>query len=199
MKAQIVVYLNLTHQNLNQTAKQIVKERCYSNWNNNNNKKLPSKILNNEKKLPAKLLGYSKRFHLWNKAPFALTYYVLQFKFLAFFLAQTTIFLSVLFHSSKELMNQPMSIPCGHSACKTWLLEMISKQSIGSRPCTCQLCRARIEGDKLNVNVTVSALIGRIQVSCTKGPVIIYRLGGVGVLRGGSHGFLKTFRGISLN
>ena len=29
----------------------------------------------------------------------------------------------------------------------------------------------------------------------SKGPVIIYRLGGVGVFRGGSHGFLKTFRG----
>ena len=31
-----------------------------------------------------------------------------------------------------------------------------------------------------------------------KGPVIIYRLGGgggVGVFRGGSHGFFKTFRG----
>ena len=64
-------------------------------------------------------------------------------------------------------MNQPVSMPCGHSACKTWLLEMTSKQSIGSRPCTCLLCRARIEGDKLNVNVTVSALIGRIQVRCT--------------------------------
>ncbi|XP_066025000.1 RING finger protein 151-like [Pocillopora verrucosa] len=46
-------------------------------------------------------------------------------------------------------------------------MEMISKQNIGSRPCTCPLCRARIEGDKLNVNVTVSALIGRIQVRCT--------------------------------
>nr|XP_058971973.1 RING finger protein 151-like [Pocillopora verrucosa] len=67
----------------------------------------------------------------------------------------------------KELMNQPVSMPCGHSACKTCLLEMISKQSIGSRPCTCPLCRARIEGDKLNVNVTVSTLIGRIQVRCT--------------------------------
>ena len=69
-----------------------------------------------------------------------------------FFLPQTTIFLSVLFHSSKELMNQPVSMPCGHSACKTCLLEMISKKSIGSRPCTCPLCRARIERDKLNVN-----------------------------------------------
>ena len=93
-------------------------------------------------------------------APFALTCYALQFQFLALFLAQTTIFWSVLFHSSKELMNQPVSMPCGHSACKTCFLEMISKQSIGSRPYTCPLCRARIEGDKLNVNVTVSALIG---------------------------------------
>ena len=102
-------------------------------------------------------------------APFALTCYALQFKFLPlfFFLSLTTIFLSVLFHSSKELMNQPVSMPCGHSACKACLLEMISKQSIGSRPCTCLLCWARIEGDKLNVNVTVSALIGRIQVRCT--------------------------------
>ena len=57
-----------------------------------------------------------------------------------FFFSTNYNFLSVLFHSSKELMNQPVSMPCGHSACKACLLEMISKQSIGSRPCICPLC-----------------------------------------------------------
>ena len=76
-------------------------------------------------------------FELWHRLLWLVTHCS---SLALFFLAQTTIFLSVLFHSSKELMNQPVSMPCGHSACKACLLEIISKQSIGSRPCICPLC-----------------------------------------------------------
>ena len=78
-----------------------------------------------------------------------------------------TYYSSALFQSCKELMNQPVSMSCGHSAFKTCLQEMIFKQSTGSRPCTRPHCRVRIEGDRLNVNFIVSVLIRRIQVRCT--------------------------------
>lgn len=73
---------------------------------------------------------------------------------------------SALFQSCKELMNQTVSMSCGHSAFKTCQQEMIFKQSTGSKPCTCPYCRARIEGDRLKVNFIASVLIGRIQVRC---------------------------------
>ena len=78
-----------------------------------------------------------------------------------------TYYSSALFQSCKELMNQPVSMSCGHSAFKTCQQEMIFKQNTGSRPCTYPYCRARIEGDRLNVNFIGSVLIGRIQVRCT--------------------------------
>ena len=78
-----------------------------------------------------------------------------------------TYYSSALFQSCKKLMNQPVSMSCGHSAFKTCLQEMIFKQNTGSRPWTRPHCRVRIEGDRLNVNFIVSVLIGRIQVRCT--------------------------------
>lgn len=63
-------------------------------------------------------------------------------------------------------MNQPVSMSCGHSACKACLQDMFAKQ-LSSASKSCPLCRARIDGKNLNTNVTVRSLIGRIDVRCT--------------------------------
>ena len=67
------------------------------------------------------------------------------------------------FCHSQELMNQPVSMPFGQSACKTCLEEMLSKSVRGK---TCPLCRETINPGKLNINLAVRALISRIGVRC---------------------------------
>lgn len=65
----------------------------------------------------------------------------------------------LLFSPSKELMNQPVSISCGHSACKACLQESIAKNKK-----TCPICRVNI--DNLNTNIAVKAMISKIKVRC---------------------------------
>ena len=69
--------------------------------------------------------------------------------------------LILLFSPSKELMNQPVSISCGHSACKACLQASIAKNKK-----TCPICRVDI--DNLNTNIAVRALISKIKCSLYK-------------------------------
>ena len=57
-------------------------------------------------------------------------------------------------------MNQPVSISCGHSACKACLQKSIAKNKK-----SCPICRVDI--DNLNTNIAVKALISNINVRCT--------------------------------
>ena len=59
---------------------------------------------------------------------------------------------------SQELMNQPVSMVCGHSACKACLEEMVSKSLQGNGK-TCPLCRETITLRKMNTNLAVRAMI----------------------------------------
>ena len=60
-------------------------------------------------------------------------------------------------------MNEPVSLSCGHSACKACLLERIAKQRT-----TCPLCRViQIDANNLNPNIAVKATISKINVRCT--------------------------------
>ena len=68
------------------------------------------------------------------------------------------------FCSSQELMNQPVSMACGHSACKACLQEMLSNAFHRQ---TCPLCRDPINPGKLNINLAVKALISRIGDRCS--------------------------------
>ena len=61
------------------------------------------------------------------------------------------------------MLSQPVSMPCGHSACKTCLEEMLSKSVRGK---TCSLCRETSNPGKLNINLAVRALISKIGVRC---------------------------------
>ena len=61
-------------------------------------------------------------------------------------------------------MNQPVSMACGHSACKACLQEMICNRTHGN---TFPLCREKITPGNLNINIAVGALISRISVRCT--------------------------------
>ena len=66
---------------------------------------------------------------------------------------------------SQELMNQPVSMVCGHSACKACLEEMVSKSLQGNGK-TCPLCRETITLRKMNTNLAVRAMIPKILVHC---------------------------------
>ena len=61
-------------------------------------------------------------------------------------------------------MNQPVSMVCGHSACKA-CLEMVSKSLQGNGK-TCPLCRETITLRKMNTNLAVRAMIAKILVHC---------------------------------
>ena len=65
---------------------------------------------------------------------------------------------------SQKLMNQPVSMVCGHSACKA-CLEMVSKSLQGNGK-TCPLCRETITLRKMNTNLAVRAMIPKILVHC---------------------------------
>ena len=69
------------------------------------------------------------------------------------------------FALSKELMNQPVSMPCGHSSCRACLQELFGKRTL--RANTCPVCRAAVDSRNLNTNVAVRAVIARINVRCT--------------------------------
>ena len=66
---------------------------------------------------------------------------------------------------SKELMNKPVSLSCGHSACKECMLNLV--KSLGSRPKSCSLCRAAITTSHFNINIPLHAIIAKINVRCT--------------------------------
>jgi len=68
------------------------------------------------------------------------------------------------FSPSKGLMNEPVSLSCGHSACKACLLESIANQRK-----TCPLCRLILDASNLNPNIAVKAMISKINVRCTNG------------------------------
>ncbi|XP_074628907.1 TNF receptor-associated factor 5-like isoform X3 [Acropora palmata] len=61
-------------------------------------------------------------------------------------------------------MNQPVSMACGHSACKACLQKMLSNAFHRQ---TCPLCRDPINPGKLNINLAVKALISRIGIRCS--------------------------------
>lgn len=61
-------------------------------------------------------------------------------------------------------MNQPVSMVCGHSACKA-CLEMVSKSLQGNGK-TCPPCRETITLRKMNTNLAVRAMIAKILVHC---------------------------------
>ena len=91
------------------------------------------------------------------------SFFVLLFLFLLLYLDirfSLPIFLPS--YSSKELMNEPVSLSCGHSSCKACLL-----QSVANGKKTCPLCRVIIDASNLNPNITVKALISKIKVCCT--------------------------------
>lgn len=67
------------------------------------------------------------------------------------------------FFNSQELMNQPVSMTCGHSACKACLHTMMYNTTLRK---TCPLCRERITPGNLNINIAVRALISKIIVRC---------------------------------
>ena len=60
-------------------------------------------------------------------------------------------------------MNQPVSMVCGHSACKACLEEMVSKSLQGNGK-TCPLCRETITLCKIYTNLAVRAMIAKILV-----------------------------------
>jgi len=65
-------------------------------------------------------------------------------------------------YTSQELMNEPVSLSCGHSACKACL-----QKSIANGRKTCPLCRVILDASNLNPNIAVKALISKINVRCT--------------------------------
>ena len=64
--------------------------------------------------------------------------------------------------SSKELINEPVSLSCGHSACKACLLESIANQRT-----TCPLCHVILDAKNLNPNIAVKVMISKINVRYT--------------------------------
>lgn len=68
------------------------------------------------------------------------------------------------FFSSMELINEPVSIDCGHSACKICLEELIRKST---HPTKCPSCRNFLKPGPLNVNIAIRAAISGINVRCT--------------------------------
>ena len=69
------------------------------------------------------------------------------------------------FFTGQQLMNQPVSMACGHSTCMACLQEMICYSAHGK---TSPLYREKITPGKLNINIAVRALISRIRVRCTQ-------------------------------
>ena len=65
-------------------------------------------------------------------------------------------------YPSQELMNEPVLLSCGHSACKAWLLQSITK---GRK--TCPLCHMILNASNLNPNITVKVLLSKVRVYCT--------------------------------
>lgn len=65
---------------------------------------------------------------------------------------------------SKELMNKPVSLPCGHSACKDCMLQLVRSQG---RSKSCSLCRTTINQTQFNISVPLQAIIAKIKVQCT--------------------------------
>lgn len=64
-------------------------------------------------------------------------------------------------------MNRPVSILCGHSACKECMEQLISNQGEAGREKTCPLCRAEIPEQPLNISIPLSSIISKLMVRCT--------------------------------
>ena len=61
-------------------------------------------------------------------------------------------------------MNKPVSLSCGHSACKDCMLHLVRSQG---RSKSCSLCRATINQTQFNISVPLQAIIAKIKVQCT--------------------------------
>lgn len=61
-------------------------------------------------------------------------------------------------------MNKPVSLSCGHSACKDCMLQLVRSQG---RSKSCSLCRTTINQTKFNISVPLQAIIAKIKVQCT--------------------------------
>ena len=68
---------------------------------------------------------------------------------------------------SKELMNRPVSLLCGHSGCQECIHQLISNQSGGGREKVCAVCREPINEHMLNISIPLSSVISKLNVKCT--------------------------------
>ena len=63
-------------------------------------------------------------------------------------------------------MNKPVTLSCGHSACRSCLEKMIRRQDQSTKE-TCHVCQTSFAGQRLGTNIIVDGLIGKIRISCT--------------------------------
>ena len=62
-------------------------------------------------------------------------------------------------------MNRPVSLSCGHAACKACIMALLPNHGIGSTRCS--VCRTPLIERQLNIGVPLSSLIAKIDVRCT--------------------------------
>lgn len=63
-------------------------------------------------------------------------------------------------------MNRPVSLQCGHSACKCCVERMIEMQHTSPQN-KCFVCKKIFKPDQIQVNFVVNALISKMKITCT--------------------------------